>query len=225
MGSATIARNIQIKDQKLFELKFNLASKSRLRGNFRQHIEVEVANGQTMNISMPKQVLIKDFLYTSANPFEKSMISENGRLIMSDKLVIQLNSELDEVQNIGCFYYWKDNSFINYNFLSLLDNEQRHEITRLMRTQPHAIVEFNRSSPPISPHINKNVIYTTKMFDMMTGETSIIKINLETMSCYEIYQSKFNLIHFAMFENKSSVSDLINLPNKPKKISKNDLFR
>lgn len=38
-------RNLTLRQGKLFELKFNIASKSKLRNNFKQHIEVEVTNG------------------------------------------------------------------------------------------------------------------------------------------------------------------------------------
>ena len=54
MKNSKTMRNITLLQGKLFEVKFNLASKSRLRSNFQQHINVEVTNGQVMNISMPK---------------------------------------------------------------------------------------------------------------------------------------------------------------------------
>lgn len=86
--SSKAARNIQLRNSKLFELKFNLASKSSLRSNFRQYIDVEVTNGQVMNISMPKQVFTREILSQGLNPLDRAMLSENGRLIFSGKIVI-----------------------------------------------------------------------------------------------------------------------------------------
>ena len=80
--------NIQLHNSKLLELKFNLASKSSMRSNFKQFIDVEVTNGQTMNISMPKQVFTREILSQGLNPLDRAMLSENGRLIFSGKIVI-----------------------------------------------------------------------------------------------------------------------------------------
>ena len=63
-----------MRNSKIIELKFNIASKSSLRSNFRQYIDVEVTNGQTMNISMPKQVFTKELL-VQGNPLDKAMLS------------------------------------------------------------------------------------------------------------------------------------------------------
>lgn len=85
-----------------------------------------------MSIKMPKQVFIRELQHDN-NLLDRAMISEDGRLIMSGKVVIQLNVDLDEVANIGCFIFEKDNSLINYRFVSLLEEEQRLEISNLMR--------------------------------------------------------------------------------------------
>lgn len=88
LKNMTVPKNIQIKNSKLIELKFNLASKSYLKDNFKNHIQVDIANGEGIYIQMPKQVLIKDFLNLEHEPFQNAVLSENCRLIWSGKVVI-----------------------------------------------------------------------------------------------------------------------------------------
>lgn len=95
-----------------------------------------------------------------------------------------------------------------------------------MKTQPNVIVEFSNERAPITPSFNKGVIYTMNKFDCLTGETSIIKLDSETLACHEIYQSKFNLVHMAMFEKKSGNGDgNPTHKGRPNRISKSDLYR
>lgn len=76
-----------------------------------------------------------------------------------------------------------------------------------MRTQPNSIVEFSKDKPPITPRLNKNVVYAMNLFDKITGETSIIQIDSETLACYEIYQSKFTLIDMDIHESGTDVTE------------------
>ena len=41
-----------------------------------------------MNVSMPKQVFIKELLSHGNDPLDRAVLSENGRLIMSGKIII-----------------------------------------------------------------------------------------------------------------------------------------
>ena len=74
-----------------------------------------------------------------------------------------------------------------------------------MKSTPHVIVEFSNIRVPITPTFNKSILYTINNFDSQTGETSIIKIDSDTLACNEIYQSKFKLIHMAIYEKKREI--------------------
>lgn len=52
----------------------------------------------------------------------------------------------------------------------------------------------------MTPGENQSMVYCLHTLDQLTGETSVVKINSETLSCYELYQSKFNIVHLALQE-------------------------
>ena len=54
-------------------------------------------------------------------------------------------------------------------------------------------------------------MYVQNCIDEMTGETSILKIHTDTFICYEIYYSRFRIVHMstqAVMESKHTSSFL-----------------
>ena len=48
-----------------------------------------------------------------------------------------------------------------------------------------------------------NIMYFLNMHDLMTGDTSIVKLDTDTLECDEIYTSHFEIVHMSMQEDKS----------------------
>lgn len=87
------------------------------------HIEVDRTQ-HSMRIRLPKFIFYKELL-DARNPLERVMLSQDRRLILCGKVVIQMNKNEDDVKDIGCFYTQKESSIISYKFYSLLDLVQR----------------------------------------------------------------------------------------------------
>ena len=72
------------------------------------------------------------------------IISEDERLLMCGKVIIQLNSSLDTIQNIGVMSIKRDLQIINYQFLSLLDENERKIIShKAINNKKLDLVEFD----------------------------------------------------------------------------------
>ena len=119
------------------------------------------------------------------------MASANGRIIFSEKIVIKLSKDLDEVEDVGVIYIHKLHSTVMYRYLSLIGKLQRREIESLLsnKNNKKSLVEFKEQ--PICPLNSDTHIYFLHKLDDLTGETSVVKLYLGPMVCAEIYQSKF----------------------------------
>lgn len=77
-----------------------------------------------MTIRLAKNLIPKEI----SNGFGKLFVSKNDRIIISGKLVIQLDYYLSEIENIGCILIQKAQSSITYTFLSLLEEKSRKQL-------------------------------------------------------------------------------------------------
>ena len=118
---------------------------------------------------------------------------------MCGKVLIQLTSDLEDVQRIGCIVNRKDNSHnVKYHFLSLKDD--RKEIKKILNEQPDMFVHFSLELPPVSPKSRPEIMFFTNCFDGKTGDTSVVKIDTHSLDCIEIYQSNFKIVHMAILD-------------------------
>ena len=65
------------------------------------------------------------------------------------------------------------------------------------------IVGFEYGNRPLSPANDATTLYfTTPVVEASlanTEGTSLVKMSTETLSCVEIYQSKYSIVHFTQF--------------------------
>ena len=78
-------------------------------------------------------------------------------------------------------------------------------------------MSFSFDIKPLYQENKSDIIYFHSIVDMMTGETSIIKLFTDTFDCYEIYQSRFRVVHMNLQQ--------IQLKDKTPVISKDLLWR
>ena len=65
---------------------------------------------------------------------------------------------------------------------------------------------FDMEMPPIIHPDHPEAMYFSCCVDQINGETSIAKLDTETLQCYEIYQSRFRIIHMAVQHTDISAS-------------------
>jgi hypothetical protein len=128
---------------------------------------------------------------------------------MCGRVLIQLSKSFDEITNIGCIVLQKTNGQLDYNFTSLIrhglvNTEGKDAILKTLRTRSTEkfVVEFTFEKPPLSPQDQSGILYFLNMHDMMSGDTSVVKLNTDTLECDEIYQSRFEIVHMGMQEGK-----------------------
>ena len=63
----------------------------------------------TLDIRIPSPILPKG-LFEQSNNLERVIVSDNQRILMCGKVLIQLSRDLEDVQEIGCIIHKKDNS-------------------------------------------------------------------------------------------------------------------
>ena len=64
--------------------------------------------------------------------FDRCMLSQDGRLVLSGRIVIQLTENLINISDIGVIVFEKNFSGIKYHFISLLCHADRDEIEKLI---------------------------------------------------------------------------------------------
>jgi hypothetical protein len=126
---------------------------------------------------------------------------------MCGRVLIQLSKSFDEIINIGCILLEKNSSEVDYKFISLVKNnmvnvEGKDLILKTLKTRlkENYVVEFSFITPPISPM--ESFMYFLNCYDKLSGDTSVVKLNTETLECDEIYQSRFEIVHIGMQETK-----------------------
>lgn len=124
---------------------------------------------------------------------------------MCGRVLIQLSKSFDEILNIGCILLEKNSSEIDYKFISLVKNnminvEGKELILRTLKTRlrENYVVEFSFDCPPISPMDQSNFLYLLNCYDKHSGDTSVVKLNTDSLECDEIYQSRFEIVHMGM---------------------------
>jgi hypothetical protein len=154
----------------------------------------------TLDIRIPAPIFYPG-LFDHSNELERVIQSDNQRILMCGKVIIQLTKDLEDVQRIGCIVNRKDNSNnVKYYFLSLKDSFYRKEIKLTLLEKPETFVDFSLKMPPISPKSYVDIMYLTSCFDGKTGDTSVIKIDTVTLNCIEVYQSNFKIVHIAILD-------------------------
>ena len=115
---------------------------------------------------------------------------------MCGKLIMKLNDSHDDLDQIGCIVMTGgEASKRNYKFKSLLIEKDQEYIDDCIKKNPDDCVSFSFDIKPLYQENKSDVIYFHNIVDMMTGETSIIKLFTDTFDCYEIYQSRFRVVH------------------------------
>ena len=111
------------------------------------------------------------------------------------------------MEDIGCIAWTikHDATILSYKFYSLFNEEDRQRISELVKTNTgqKTIINFENNKKPIYSHYLKNILYFTNYFNLVNNKcankrTSIVKLSTKTLKCVEIYQSKFEIIHFTM---------------------------
>lgn len=140
---------------------------------------------------------------------ERMIQSSDGRVLMCGRVLIQLSKSFDEITNIGCIVLEKNNSEFDYNFISLIkggmvNTEGKDFILKTLKTRQTEkyVAEFTFEKPPISPIDQSNILYFLNVHDMMSGDTSVVKLNTDTLECDEIYSSRFEIVHMGMQEGR-----------------------
>lgn len=82
--------------------------------------------------------------------------------------------------------------------MSLLADKDQIIINETLKKNPEKCVSFSFDVKPLYQENKSDVMYFHYIVDMMTGETSIIKLFTDTFICHEIYQSRFRVVHMNM---------------------------
>jgi len=175
----------KLNDVTAIQIELCKFSSNKRGGNALEHIHVRRV-GNVMIIGLPKFIFFKNIL-DDKNSLDRFMISANGRLLMSGKIVIQLNSSLTNVEQIGCIIATKHHSILTYKFYSLIDKNQNLMIKQSFDFMNKQIVEFKLDNEPVSPKGRMNIMYCLNITDSLAGETSIMKIETNSLHCQEIY--------------------------------------
>lgn len=157
-------------------------------------------------LKIPK-IILEDIPFDPANYLERMIQSSDGRVLMCGRVLIQMSKSFDEITNIGCIVLEKSATIFDYNFHSLIKNgvintEAKDLIVKTLKNKKTEkyVAEFTFDKSPISPKDRSNVLYFLNRHDMQTGETSVVKLNTETLECDEIYSSRFEIVHIGMQE-------------------------
>ena len=138
-----------LKDVKLFknfyfdsegnikETKIHIQKKTKtMKGTF-DNFYIDNNDG-ALDFRFPSTFFMKGLLDPDNN-FERLIQSEDLKLIMCGKVIVQLNSDLEEVENLGCLIHTRDNSNnIKFQFLSLRD--KRDDIEKNLNENPEIFV-------------------------------------------------------------------------------------
>ena len=146
--------------------------------------------GQKLVIKIPSQVLPKK-LFDQNNYFKKVIISPCQSILMCGRVILKISKENNSLEKIGCIVPERQASQILYKFKSLLDPVEKKQIL-----EGHPI-KFKK---PLFPKETKSVIYVSTLIDELSGETSVIHLNPVSFSCFELYQSKFRIVHLSLLE-------------------------
>jgi hypothetical protein len=101
-------------------------------------------NNRMIGINIPKSLIPKEFLDQNGH-IEKCLSSENLKILICGRLIIQLRSDISDIQSIGCFIYKKDHSVTEYRFYDLMNKNDKKIIFKYAK----------------SPHLLKNIVKFT----------------------------------------------------------------
>lgn len=76
-----------------------------------------------IHVKMPRNLIPKELL--SNNQFDDIFVSKDDRLIMSGKVIIQLDENLSQIENMGSILILKTQSSISFKFLSFFEEKSR----------------------------------------------------------------------------------------------------
>ena len=143
------------------------------------------------------------------------IVSGDGRIILCGHIIIQLNHSQDVVKDIGTIMLFKEYSNIKYKFMSLLNDTQRKSIISNLKHSGHAVsmgnfVKFSIENKPVySNSHHSHVLYFLHQLTQegtTHDETSVIKLQTDSLYCAEIYNSKFKVIHLSMKDSNKKHS-------------------
>jgi hypothetical protein len=127
-------------------------------------------------------------MFEPANQLERLIQSDDGKLLMCGKLIMKLNETHDDLDQIGCIMMTPGEAQDrNYRFLSLLADKDQIVINETLKKNPEKCVSFSFDVKPLYQENRSDIMYFHYIVDMMTGETSIIKLFTDTFICHEIY--------------------------------------
>lgn len=153
-----------------------------------------------LHIKIPKNLIPKELL--DKNQFDKIFLSKDDRLIMSGKVIIQLDSELGEIENMGCILVMKTQNSITFQFLSFFEEKSRKQILLAQNVNNSKFINFSCCEHvPVSSNIHKHAIYFVYNIVQMQQnlvESSIIRFETDTLKCFEIYKSKEKIQNLAI---------------------------
>jgi hypothetical protein len=92
----------------------------------------------------------------------------------------------------------KDHNKMNYQFLSLFEADDQRIIDLVLKQSPDNLVSFSFDSVPIYQDNKSDIMYVQNCIDQLTGETSILKIYTDCFRCFEVYHSRFRIIHMSI---------------------------
>ena len=125
----------------MLEIKIELSTSHKAKTNPFNNIDADRV-GQLLYVKIPKAIFWKE-LFDPNNFLERVMLSGDGRLLMCGKVVIQLNSTLDEIDQIGVIRVSKDLQILKYDFLNLLDPQDRAIVSKnVIKQDKDKLVHF-----------------------------------------------------------------------------------
>ena len=71
-------------------------------------------------------------------------------------------------------------------------------------------------------------MYCMNLINSLAGETSILKLDTDTLLCYEIYQSKFQIVHLSLYEKSRDLYQNIHKKRNsvaPQVVKSEDIFQ
>ena len=112
--------------------------------------------------------LLADTMY-----LDQCIVSSDGRLLISGRIVIKLNYEKDNVDDLGCIACERFGTILNYKFFSLLKDKDKEKIKQLVKKPItlKSIIEFKHSSPPIQNcHLEDVLYFPISLTDVLLDE-------------------------------------------------------
>mmetsp|Transcript_14472 Transcript_14472/g.22449 ORF Transcript_14472/g.22449 Transcript_14472/m.22449 type:complete len:107 (+) Transcript_14472:3063-3383(+) len=86
-------------------------------------------NDTNMGINLPRCIFIKDLLYRGR--MDPAFFSQDLRLIICGRILIPIAKDLNSVKDVGCLVQIRENSSTYYQFMSLLDEDQRTALQKI----------------------------------------------------------------------------------------------